>query len=316
MFLRNKKKKQAQADTISSLPFSSPAVLEQNSALNQYSNIQIDEFLLTSALQKLDHMTGLTSIKQDVQNLIQLQKLNIERENRGMKTAHISNHLIFLGNPGTGKTTVARIIANIYKALNVVEHGQLIETDRSGLIGQYQGQTEQKTKQILSEADGGILFIDEAYSLASGENDYGQRAIEIILKEMEDNRNNLIVIAAGYTNEMKRFLNSNPGLSSRFGKTMQFENYTPDEMYVISQTYAMESGYILDNSCFNVLASYYASESKKANFANGRLARKTVEACIKAQAVRLTEKCSLAAVSNRDLNIIKETDCQKAIQML
>ena len=161
-----------------------------------------------------------------------------------MKTAQISNHLIFLGNPGTGKTTVARIIADIYKALNVVEHGQLIETDRSGLIGQYQGQTEQKTKQILSEADGGILFIDEAYSLASGENDYGQRAIEIILKEMEDNRNNLVVIVAGYPNEMQRFLNSNPGLSSRFGKTLQFENYSPDEMYVISQSYAMESGYI------------------------------------------------------------------------
>lgn len=204
-------------------------------------------------------MTGLSSIKQDVYNLVQLQKLNIERENRGMKTAQISNHLIFLGNPGTGKTTVARIIADIYKALNVVEHGQLIETDRSGLIGQYQGQTEQKTKQILSEADGGILFIDEAYSLASGENDYGQRAIEIILKEMEDNRNNLVVIVAGYPNEMQRFLNSNPGLSSRFGKTLQFENYSPDEMYVISQSYAMESGYILDNSCFDVLNNYYAS---------------------------------------------------------
>ena len=261
-------------------------------------------------------MTGLSSIKQDVRNLVQLQKLNIERENRGMKTAQISNHLIFLGNPGTGKTTVARIIADIYKALNVVEHGQLIETDRSGLIGQYQGQTEQKTKQILSEADGGILFIDEAYSLASGENDYGQRAIEIILKEMEDNRNNLVVIVAGYPNEMQRFLNSNPGLSSRFGKTLQFENYSPDEIYVISQSYAMESGYILDNSCFDVLNNYYASECKNPDFANGRLARKTVEACIKAQAVRLTEKSPLIAFSDRDLNTIEKADCQKAIQML
>lgn len=242
----NKKKKQVQTGA-GNLPFSTSAAPDRKSAINvsnRQTDIQIDETLLESALQKLNKMTGLSSIKQDVYNLVQLQKLNIERENRGMKTAQISNHLIFLGNPGTGKTTVARIIADIYKALNVVEHGQLIETDRSGLIGQYQGQTEQKTKQILSEADGGILFIDEAYSLASGENDYGQRAIEIILKEMEDNRNNLVVIVAGYPNEMQRFLNSNPGLSSRFGKTLQFENYSPDEMYVISQSYAMESGYI------------------------------------------------------------------------
>lgn len=315
----NKKKKQVQAGAGNPLPFSTSAAPDRKSAINvsnRQTDIQIDETLLESALQKLDKMTGLSSIKQDVRNLVQLQKLNIERENRGMKTAQISNHLIFLGNPGTGKTTVARIIADIYKALNVVEHGQLIETDRSGFIGQYQGQTEQKTKQILSEADGGILFIDEAYSLASGENDYGQRAIEIILKEMEDNRNNLVVIVAGYPNEMQRFLNSNPGLSSRFGKTLQFENYSPDEMYVISQSYAMESGYILDNSCFDVLNNYYASECKNPDFANGRLARKTVEACIKAQAVRLTEKSPLIAFSDRDLNTIEKTDCQKAIQML
>lgn len=315
----NKKKKQVQAGAGNPLPFSTSAAPDRKSAINvsnRQTDIQIDETLLESAMQKLDKMTGLSSIKQDVRNLVQLQKLNIERENRGMKTAQISNHLIFLGNPGTGKTTVARIIADIYKALNVVEHGQLIETDRSGLIGQYQGQTEQKTKQILSEADGGILFIDEAYSLASGENDYGQRAIEIILKEMEDNRNNLVVIVAGYPNEMQRFLNSNPGLSSRFGKTLQFENYSPDEMYVISQSYAMESGYILDNSCFDVLNNYYASEYKKPDFANGRLARKTVEACIKAQAVRLTGKSPLIAFSDRDLNTIEKADCQKAIQML
>ena len=163
--IRNKKKKQVQTGAGNPLPFSTSTAPDRKSVIN-VSNlqtvIQIDETLLESAMQKLDKMTGLSSIKQDVRNLVQLQKLNIERENRGMKTAQISNHLIFLGNPGTGKTTVARIIADIYKALNVVEHGQLIETDRSGLIGQYQGQTEQKTKQVLSESDGGILFIDEA----------------------------------------------------------------------------------------------------------------------------------------------------------
>ena len=266
-FFRKKKswqivwKKIEQIQNGDALPFTSRAD-GVSSLLIKDDDIQIDEALLESAMHKLDQMVGLTSVKEDIKNLVQMQKLNIERKSRGMKTAQISNHLVFTGNPGTGKTTVARIIADVYKALNLVEHGQLVETDRSGLVGQYQGQTEIKTKQVLSEADGGVLFIDEAYSLAVGDNDYGQRAIEIILKEMEDNRNNLIVIVAGYTNEMERFLNSNPGLSSRFGRTINFDNYNQNEMYVIAQSYAVPKWIYSDNSCFDVLPNYFTLQSQ------------------------------------------------------
>lgn len=310
-----KKKKIEQIQNGDELPFTSRAN-GVSSQLIKDDDIQIDEVLLESAMHKLDQMVGLTPVKEDIKNLVQMQKLNIERKSRGMKIAQISNHLVFTGNPGTGKTTVARIIADIYKALNLVEHGQLVETDRSGLVGQYQGQTEIKTKQVLSEADGGVLFIDEAYSLAIGDNDYGQRAIEIILKEMEDNRDNLIVIVAGYTNEMEQFLNSNPGLSSRFGRTIHFNNYNQNEMYVIAQSYAVQNGYILDNSCFDILPNYFTLQSKAPDFANGRLARKLVESCIKAQSARLSMNNSLTELTDKDLDTIIAADCEKAIQLI
>ena len=215
----------------------------------------------------------------------------------------ISRHLVFLGNPGTGKTTVARILSKIYKQLGVLETGQLVEVDRAGLVAGYVGQTALKTKEKIDEAMGGILFIDEAYTLAKGGNDFGQEAIDTILKAMEDNRDAFIVIVAGYPGPMEAFLDSNPGLKSRFNKRILFEDYTNEELLSIFEVFCRKYGVTLNAEAQECVQQYLSKlcANKPENFANGREMRNLFEGAVSNQANRLA---SYTDISDNDLSEI------------
>ena len=259
-------------------------------------------------LQKeLDSLIGLMSVKKEISSLINLLKVNKIRKERGLSTPKTSNHLVFLGNPGTGKTTVARLIAKIYKQLGVLEKGQLIEVDRSGLVAGYVGQTAIKTQEKIDEAMGGVLFIDEAYSLAKGESDFGQEAIDTLLKAMEDKRDDFVVIVAGYTKQMEAFLLSNPGLKSRFNKSILFEDYTEEELLDIFNLFCHKYGLRLSEDAkrnLGVFLSTICSE-KTENFANAREIRNLFERSIVNQANRLGD---LETISNDELEEIVSSD--------
>ena len=195
------------------------------------------------AMEELNDLVGLEKLKKDVKELVELMKVQKMREERGMKTAKISKHLVFSGNPGTGKTTVARILASIYKQEGILSKGQLVEVDRSGLVAGFVGQTAIKTQEKIEEAMGGILFIDEAYALVKEGQDYGQEAIDTILKAMEDKRDDFVVIVAGYPDLMKTFIESNPGLRSRFNKYFYFDDYNAEELEKIFDIYLKKKTY-------------------------------------------------------------------------
>lgn len=246
---------------------------------------------LDVCLQELDSLIGLDSVKQEVRTLVNLMKVRAMREARGLKMPELSLHMVFSGNPGTGKTTVARLLARIYKALGVLPVGQVVEVDRSGLVAGYVGQTAIKTKEALEKAHGGILFIDEAYSLLGPGNDFGQEAIDTILKYMEDHRGKIVVIAAGYTNEMQSFVRSNPGLQSRFNKFINFGDYSIDELYSILIRLAESHQYFF-NEHVGILIHACITANKEAaneNFANARVVRNLFESIIQEQANRIAD---------------------------
>ena len=265
------------------------------------------EETLDELLIKLNTLIGLAGVKQEVNTLINLIKIKKIRDSRGMETANISKHLVFLGNPGTGKTTVARLLSKIYKQLGVLETGQLVEVDRAGLVAGYVGQTALKTKEKVDEAMGGILFIDEAYTLAKGGSDFGQEAIDTILKAMEDNRENLVVIVAGYPEPMEQFLGSNPGLKSRFNKNIMFEDYTEEELLLIFNAFCKPYGMKLSSEAENAVKSYlhWLVEHKPESFANGREMRNLFELTLSSQANRLAEK---AEITDEELCVISKAD--------
>lgn len=278
---------------------------------NQSSEAEPEE-TLEELLAKLNTLIGLDGVKHEVTSLINLLKIKKIRESRGMKTANVSKHLVFLGNPGTGKTTVARLLSKIYKSLGVLEKGQLVEVDRAGLVAGYVGQTALKTKEKVDEAMGGILFIDEAYTLAKGGTDFGQEAIDTILKAMEDNRENFVVIVAGYPESMEKFLESNPGLKSRFNKNIIFEDYSDVEMYSIFGAFCKPYGMRLSYEADEQLKAYlrWLIENKSDHFANGREMRNLFELTLSNQANRLADDTDL---TDEDLNEIQISDFPEGV---
>ena len=262
-----------------------------------------------SAMEELDELIGLGTIKEDVKELISLVKMQKMREAKGMKTVPVSLHLVFSGNPGTGKTTVARILARLYKEIGVLSKGQLVEVDRSGLVAGFVGQTAIKTQDKIKEAMGGILFIDEAYTLnkEGGQGDFGQEAIDTILKAMEDNRKDLVVIVAGYTDLMKKFVESNPGLKSRFNKYMEFPDYTADELIQIWEMNCRKYNYTFSLEAKEMIEDIIKKReaSKGENFANARDIRNMFETIITNHATRVSE---MEDPSDNDLTTIMTAD--------
>lgn len=246
------------------------------------------EEITAQALDELNNLVGLDKVKDEVKTLINIMKVMKLREAQGLKTTGVSKHLVFSGNPGTGKTTVARLLAKVYGALGVIEKGHLVEVDRSGLVSGYVGQTAIKTKEVIDEALGGVLFVDEAYTLSNGkEGDFGQEAIDTLLKGMEDNRDNLVVIVAGYPDLMEKFLNSNPGLRSRFNKFLFFEDYTSTQQVAILESMCKGKDYKLSEEAKEKAFRYFEKASLAPNYANAREVRNYLERAIAKQATRI-----------------------------
>ena len=292
---------------------STTAATTEQKTEEKKDSVVINPVLDTDPYQELEDLIGLENVKQEVKSLANFVKLQKQRQQKGLKTPKLSYHLVFTGSPGTGKTTVARIVARIYKDLGILKKGHTVETDRSGLVAEYVGQTATKTNAIVDSALNGVLFIDEAYALVpegSGQ-DYGQEAISTLLKRMEDDRDKLVVIIAGYTNEMKRFIDSNPGLQSRFNRYINFPDYSAQELVKIFHMYMKKNQYTISDEADTLLKEKldYAVEHKDRNFGNARYVRNVFEKAIQMQANRLEGKSNL---SDRQLTEITASDIERS----
>ncbi len=272
---------------------------------NKVQNEAVDNSV--NNIAELNSLIGLERVKKDVDSLRNLIKIQAMRKQQGLPNTSVSYHCVFSGNPGTGKTTVARIVAGIYKELGILKKGHLVEVDRSKLVGEYVGQTAPKTNKVIDEALDGVLFIDEAYSLVGEGNDYGAEAIATLLKRMEDDRDRLVVILAGYTNEIKEFIDSNPGLQSRFNRYIQFDDYSTDELTEIFKRNLRKSRYKIKRDAFEELRNQIerAVISRDKNFGNARYVRNLFEKVVQNQANRLAR---MDAINNDDLSIITRED--------
>lgn len=242
-------------------------------------------------LERLNKLIGLDEIKKEVNKMVSYIKVQKAREELKLQTLGMSLHMVFSGNPGTGKTTVARILAKIFQSLGLLKKGHLVETDRLGLVGQFVGHTAKKTDDVIRKALDGVLFIDEAYALlGGGENDFGQEAIDTLVKRMEDYRERLIVIVAGYPDDMQEFIDSNPGLHSRFNLHLDFEDYHEDELLGIMNILCDKNEYILNQEAEEQLQQLFRKElnQEEEGFGNGRHVRNLFESAIRNQAVRLS----------------------------
>jgi len=272
---------------------------------------------LEELLTDLDALVGLEKIKDSVKSLINYVKVRKLREENELPNPPLSLHMVFTGNPGTGKTTVARILSGLYKAIGVLSKGQLIEVDRSGLVAGFVGQTAIKTSDVVKSALGGILFIDEAYSLApdvGAGNDFGRESIETLLKLMEDNRNDLIVIVAGYSGPMLRFISSNPGLESRFNRYFVFEDYNSDELFSIFDGMCSKSEYILDEEAYEYAREFFSDlySNRDENFGNARHVRNFFENIVSVHSDRVSK---LEGYTREDLTTVLREDLEKAADM-
>lgn len=273
-----------------------PELLRNNPDYHRYVDGNMEPSAnIKALLDDIDSMIGLDGVKKEIHSLVNILQVQKIRKERGLKYPVMSNHLVFIGNPGTGKTTVARKIGQIYKCLGLLEKGDLTETDRSGLVAGYMGQTAEKVQEVVEKAMGGILFIDEAYALTSYENnggDFGQEAVDTLLKLMEDNRDRLIVIVAGYPEPMEKFLDSNPGLRSRFNKYIQFEDYSVSQLVDIFIEMCTSQDFIIGEGVKEELALKIGVMVANAgeNFANAREIRNYFENVVAKQAERLMKK--------------------------
>ena len=258
-------------------------------------------------LAELDGYIGLQTVKEEVHNLINMASVYQLRRQHDLPTTDMSLHLVFTGNPGTGKTMMARMMARIYRSLDILSRGQLVEVDRSGLVAGYVGQTAIKTQKVIEKAMGGVLFIDEAYALnGKSENDFGQEAIDTILKAMEDHRDDLVVIVAGYTDLMDKFIHSNPGLESRFNRFLLFEDYTPDEMLDIFKMQCKKGCYQLSDGVEELVRDYITEENgDPETFGNARGVRNIFEHILVAQNNRLA---AMETVTKEDLMTLTQDD--------
>ena len=278
-------------------------------------SVVITEVMEGDPYKELDELIGLESVKEEVHTLANFAKVQQQRKAQGLKVPKMSYHLVFTGSPGTGKTTVARIVARIYKDLGILKSGHTVETDRSGLVAEYVGQTAVKTNAVIDSALNGVLFIDEAYSLVpeNAGSDYGQEAISTLLKRMEDDRDKLVVIIAGYPNEMKRFIDSNPGLQSRFTRYINFPDYTEGELFDIFKLYLSKNQYTITDDAAELLKQNFshAIATKTKNFGNARFVRNIFERAVEQQANRLSSKRSIA---DEELSVLTREDIENAFK--
>jgi SpoVK/Ycf46/Vps4 family AAA+-type ATPase len=248
---------------------------------------------IEDVLAELDSLVGLQPVKDEVRRLVATVRANKLRAEKGLENnVTMSYNFVFTGNPGTGKTTVARILGKAFRALGVLERANFVETDRSGLVAKYEGQTAAKTNKLIDSAAGGILFIDEAYQLNQGENDqYGAEAVATLLKRMEDARGSMVVIIAGYKEEMKRFMAINSGLESRFNRTVEFPDYSAKELAEVYRSMAKKAKYRLSDDTERWLLPYISmlTEKRDKNFGNARWARNLFEKSVERQSLRVTE---------------------------
>ncbi|MGZ8242734.1 AAA family ATPase [Methylomagnum sp.] len=281
--------------------------------IKSFDNEQLDADDLVNAQGELNNLIGLANIKEEVRSLANYLRISQLRAGHALPIKSLSLHMVFSGNPGTGKTTVARLLARILKSLGILTKGHLIETDRAGLVAAYQGQTAQKVANVVKSALGGILFIDEAYSLTESDltGDYGREAVDALLKLMEDHRDEFIVIVAGYPEKMARFIQSNPGLRSRFNRVLNFEDYAPNELYKIFQALCHDAGYKLTNTATSKIRKVVtdAYKSKDPYFGNAREIRNIFERTLINHANRLAQNGEFDA---EELQTLKQEDIQLA----
>lgn len=257
-------------------------------------------------LAELDGLIGLDAVKEEVRLLSALLRVQKLRAERGLPVIDSTKHLVFSGNPGTGKTTVARLLSRIYRSLDVVERGHLTEVDRSGLVAGFVGQTATKVTDVFERADGGVLLIDEAYSLLrGGEKDFGREAIDAIVKNVEDRRDSMVVILAGYPKEMAELVAANPGFSSRFPKTILFPDYSDDELLAIFELIADKGRYELDEPARDATVAWFGAHDRGHGFGNGRLARNLFEAAVARHATRLVD---VADPTDAELTVLEAAD--------
>ena len=254
---------------------------------------------LQELLAELDALTGLTEVKAEIHRQVAVLRVEGLRQRAGLKSVTITRHLVFVGNPGTGKTTVARLVGGIYRALGLLSKGQLVEVDRSELVAGYLGQTAMKTAEVVVSAAGGVLFIDEAYSLAGDQ--YGTEAVDTLVKEMEDRRDDLVLIVAGYPDPMVLFITQNPGLASRFRTTIEFADYTDDELVDIFTGLAQAADYDVTPDCVERFRTILLATPRGSSFGNGRFARNLLEAAIGRHAWRLRDIAEPTVTQLREL---------------
>jgi SpoVK/Ycf46/Vps4 family AAA+-type ATPase len=305
------KAREAQAVRVSNDPSADISVVTIDDIILATGQKREDnELSVATALEKLDAMVGLAPVKQEVKRLTARLEVEQKRREQGLPIAALSQHMVFTGPPGVGKTEVARVIGGIFRALKVLRKGHIVETDRAGLVAGYVGQTATKTLDKCREALDGILFIDEAYTLAAttggGGHDFGKEAIDTLLKFMEDNRDRIVVIVAGYPNDMRRFIESNPGLTSRFTKTVDFPGYGAADLSEILRRMAARQHFLLPDDFANALAPWIEQRSKAPGWGNARSMRTLLEKAREAQAIRISTD------ANADLSRLETTDLIEA----